>query len=31
MASLQEFMAANQQRDIFAIAQYIEAHIAQVP
>ncbi|GET35814.1 DUF6022 family protein [Microseira wollei] len=28
MASLQEFLAANQQRDILAIAQYIEAHIA---
>lgn len=28
MASLQEFMAANQQSDILAIAQYIEAHIA---
>lgn len=28
MATLQEFMAANQQSDILAIAQYIEAHIA---
>ena len=28
MASLQEFMVENQKRDIFAIAQYIEAHIA---
>ncbi|HAX78874.1 MAG TPA: hypothetical protein DCY88_24360 [Cyanobacteria bacterium UBA11372] len=28
MASLQEFMVENQKRDIFAIAQYIESHIA---
>ena len=28
MASLQEFLVANQQRDILAIARYIEAHIA---